>query len=52
MNEIAAMGAVLTVLFYLVLIVLIPVMLYTAQKWAYKCYKELREIRRHLEGRA
>ncbi len=28
-----------------------PLCVYAAQKWAYKCYKELRAIRAYLEKR-
>ena len=39
--------------FWLVLIVLtvmLPVSVYCAQKWAYKCYQELKKLNKNLES--
>ena len=41
-------GGWLTVL-YILLVVLVPVSCYAAQKWAYKCFRELQKIRRAME---
>jgi hypothetical protein len=41
--EIFASGGLIVSLFFLFLILLIPLMIYSGQKWAYKCYGELRE---------
>ena len=36
---------------FFLLVIVMPISVYSAQKWAYKCYKELREINYLLEQR-
>jgi len=37
-------------LIFLFLIIVIPISIYSAQKWAYKCYRELQKTNRILES--
>ena len=37
------------VLAFFLLVIVMPISVYSAQKWAYKCYRELQEINRLLE---
>ena len=48
---ILAFGAVwgIAVVVFLVLVLLIPVMIYTGQKWAFRCFQELKELNRQTE---
>lgn len=45
-----AIGMVIFLFLFAVLFILIPFSLYSAQKWAYRSYKELKRIREYLES--
>jgi hypothetical protein len=43
MGVLASLG-IFGILIFLFLAIILPISVYCAQKWAYKCYKELRKI--------
>lgn len=50
MNEIlAGMGGIILVIF-IALVILIPVFIYSAQRYAHKCYRELVKLNKTVES--
>lgn len=49
MANIGIIGTMLFIIIFFVLIVLIPFSVYAAQKWAHRCYTELRRTNTLLE---
>jgi hypothetical protein len=37
------------ILIFILLVILVPVSVYAAQKWAYRCYRELRELNKKMD---
>jgi hypothetical protein len=49
MAELFAGGSFIALILFAVLAILMPVCVYTAQKYAYRCYKELVKVNQALE---
>ncbi len=47
-DALGALGA-FGVLVFILLCIILPISAYGAQKWAYKCYKELQRLNRNIQ---
>ena len=48
-TEFGALLIVVCLIAFVVCVILIPFAVYAAQKWAYKCYKEMVEVNKKLD---
>jgi hypothetical protein len=49
MMELFAGGSFIAIGVFVILAILMPICVYSAQKWAYRCYKELAKANQILE---
>ncbi|HOE44053.1 MAG TPA: hypothetical protein PLB25_20840 [Rhodoferax sp.] len=49
MNQILGSLGIFGILIFIFLVIILPISVYAAQKWAYKCFKELEKLNEKID---